>query len=300
MQLLMGLLTSEKSWLSEMNFLMMIYLTHLLVDFIFQSDATVRIKSGKISWNKLKRLVKHAIISNLLVGNMVYLLVWFGEYLTHNNVEDAISWKNYFFTLVCVSIFHFILDFIKSALDTFLKKHWFEKQHEVVTYTLDQLLHLFSIYLSIRFVLGAGGWSKTYTQLVQLLAKPDSIAIIQFVLVLLILETKFSEYFVGKFLRGTGVIPSSNENKNGAKTGTAEDTKYHLGGYIGNLERIMIAIFFFANSIPSISIVVAIKAVTRFKALEEQSAFAEYYLVGSILSLLLGCLFPLLAKMLVF
>lgn len=282
-----------------MNFLMMTYLTHLLVDFIFQNNATVRIKSGKISLVKVKYLVKHAIISNLLVGNTVYLLVWLGEYLTRNNAEGTINWKNYLLILFYVSIFHFILDFIKSSIDSFLEKHWFKKQHEVVTYTLDQLLHLFSIYLSIRLVLGTNGWSRTYSQFVQLLAKPDSIAIIQFVLILLILETKFSEYFVGKFLHGTGVIPSSDENNNGSGTKTVADTKYHLGGYIGNLERVMIAIFFLANSIPSISIVVAIKAVTRFKALEEQSDFAEYYLVGSILSLLLGCLFPLLAKMLV-
>jgi len=294
----MGLSTSERSCLRRMNFLMMTYLTHLLVDFIFQSDATVRTKSGKISWVKLKCLVRHAIISNLVVGIIVYLLVGVGEYLIHNSTEYALNWKNYVLILLWVSGFHFVLDSIKNWLDSVLQKRWFKKQHEVVTYTLDQLLHLFSIYLSIRIVLGVQGWSDTYTQLVKLLAKPDVIAIMQCVLVLLILETKFSEYFVGKFLTGTGVIPSANENKDGSKIETTQDTKYHLGGYIGNLERIMIAIFFFANSIPSISIVVAIKAVTRFKALEEQSDFAEYYLIGSILSLLLGCLFPLLAKLL--
>lgn len=283
-----------------MNFLMMTYLTHLLVDFIFQSDATVKLKAGSISWLKLKCLAKHAIISTLLIGNVVYLLVWLGEYLIHNNTKSTLSWKNYFFILLYVSLFHFILDFIKRGIDGILKKHWFKKQHEVVTYTLDQFLHLCSIYLSIRLILGVQGWGNTYNQLVNLLNSRDVIMIIQFILVLLILETKFSEYFVGQFLNGTGVITVANKSKPGLKTTTVSDSKYHLGGYIGNLERIMIAIFFFANSIPSISIVVAIKAVTRFKALEEKSDFAEYYLIGSILSLLLGCLFPLLAKLFLF
>jgi len=101
-----------------------------------------------------------------------------------------------------------------------------------------------------------------------------------------LLLTKFSDRFIDYFLRGTGT-----------SFATTSDSSPHLGGYIGNLERLIILVFFLINSIPSISIVVAIKAVTRFKALEtNEHDFAEYYLIGSMLSLLLGCTFSLLAR----
>jgi len=276
-----------------MNFLLMTYLTHLLVDFIFQSDATVKTKAEEFSWIKIKCLFGHAIISNLVIGNIVYLLVWTGEFLLYNNDKHALSWCTYFLLLFYVSVCHFALDLFKSTCDTLLEKKWFDHQHEVVTYTLDQVLHILSIYLAMWLVRGPNAWSQSYEQLTGLLNHGDIIALVQFGLVFLILETKFSEYFVGKFLKGTGVSLPASDNSN-----TEKAQKYHLGSYIGNLERIMIAIFFFSNNIPSISIVVAIKAVTRFKDIETQSDFAEYYLIGSILSLLLGCLFPLLAQQL--
>ncbi|WP_191979299.1 DUF3307 domain-containing protein [Levilactobacillus koreensis] len=271
---------------------MMTYLTHLLVDFIFQRDTTVEIKSGKMSWQKTKCLFGHAVISNLVIGLALYFIVWSSQQLIHGGNHDAFNLLDYFLILLWISGFHFVLDAIKYPIQLGLKNHWFTKQSDVVTYTLDQILHLISIFLAIDIILGSSRLATAYTQLQTSLKGGNVIVILQGILILLILETKFSEYFIKKFLTGTGVIPTV-ENTNHNDTAP----KYHLGGYIGNLERIMIAIFFLSNSIPSISIVVAIKAVTRFKALDN-SEFAEYYLLGSILSLLLGCLFPLIVHQL--
>ncbi|WP_203640414.1 DUF3307 domain-containing protein [Levilactobacillus andaensis] len=276
-----------------MTIIMMTYLTHLLVDFIFQRDTTVEIKSGKMSWQKTKCLLGHAVISNLVIGLALYFITWISQQFIYGGNHDAFNLLDYFLILLWISGFHFVLDAMKHPIQLWLKKHWFTKQSDVVTYALDQILHLFSIFLAITIILGSSRLAAAYTQLQTSLKGGNVIVILQGILILLILETKFSEYFIKKFLTGTGVIPTAET------TSSNDDSpKYHLGGYIGNLERIMITIFFLSNSIPSISIVVAIKAVTRFKTLENNSDFAEYYLLGSILSLLLGCLFPLIVHQL--
>lgn len=275
-----------------MTIIVMTYLTHLLVDFIFQRNATVEIKSGKMSWQKIKCLLGHAVISNLVIGLALYVIVWSSQQLIYGGSHADFNLLDYFWILLWISGFHFVLDAVKHPIQLCLK-YWFPKQSDVVTYALDQILHLFSIFLAIAIILDSSRLAADYTQLQTSLKGGNVIAILQGILILLILETKFSEYFIKKFLTGTGVIPTAET------TSSNDDSpKYHLGGYIGNLERIMITIFFLSNSIPSISIVVAIKAVTRFKTLENNSDFAEYYLLGSILSLLLGCLFPLIVHQL--
>ncbi|WHQ77328.1 hypothetical protein QFC96_05345 [Latilactobacillus curvatus] len=64
-----------------------------------------------------------------------------------------------------------------------------------------------------------------------------------------------------------------------------------LGRHIGHLERFAILILFYTHNVASIAVIVAIKALTRFKAIESnEHHFAEYYLIGSLLSLIFGCL----------
>lgn len=71
-----------------------------------------------------------------------------------------------------------------------------------------------------------------------------------------------------------------------------------LGRHIGRLERLAILLLFYTNNVASIAVVVAIKALTRFRAIEaNQQHFAEYYLIGSLLSLIFGCLGGYLLKL---
>lgn len=65
----------------------------------------------------------------------------------------------------------------------------------------------------------------------------------------------------------------------------AEKMKY--GKYIGYLERLLIMVLVAMNSIGVIAFVVAIKALARFKQFEDRN-FAEYYLLGTMVSILLG------------
>jgi hypothetical protein len=55
------------------------------------------------------------------------------------------------------------------------------------------------------------------------------------------------------------------------------------GKWIGILERIIILVFLFMNQMVSIGFIVAIKSIARFKMMENK-IFAEYYLLGTLLS----------------
>jgi hypothetical protein len=60
-----------------------------------------------------------------------------------------------------------------------------------------------------------------------------------------------------------------------------------VGKYIGILERILIAIFVLIGAYQGLVLLGAFKTLTRFKQFEDKS-FAEYYLIGTLFSILIG------------
>ncbi|HWO95279.1 MAG TPA: DUF3307 domain-containing protein [Bacillus sp. (in: firmicutes)] len=67
------------------------------------------------------------------------------------------------------------------------------------------------------------------------------------------------------------------------------------GKYIGILERLLITIFVVLNIYQGLVLLGAIKTVSRFKQFEDKN-FAEYYLLGTLLSLIAGITLGLLIK----
>ncbi len=61
------------------------------------------------------------------------------------------------------------------------------------------------------------------------------------------------------------------------------------GKYIGILERILISLFIISNMYQGLLLIGAIKTLTRFKQFDDRD-FAEYYLFGTLLSLVFGLL----------
>lgn len=76
-------------------------------------------------------------------------------------------------------------------------------------------------------------------------------------------------------------------------SGRAEKTAAR-GRYIGDIERVLIAIGLLAGSWQLIASVIALKAVARFKELDQQLQ-AEYFLVGSLASILWAIIISLVA-----
>lgn len=67
---------------------------------------------------------------------------------------------------------------------------------------------------------------------------------------------------------------------------TNSETIPGAGAIIGNLERILSAIFLAMNQITAIGFIYTAKSIARFKEIEENRGFAEYYLIGTLFSIL--------------
>ena len=79
------------------------------------------------------------------------------------------------------------------------------------------------------------------------------------------------------------------------KTKEIDQKEYKTGRIIGLLERIFIYLFVLLNQFAAIGFILAAKGVTRFKDFESRT-FAEYVLIGTLLSALLAMGIALLVK----
>lgn len=64
--------------------------------------------------------------------------------------------------------------------------------------------------------------------------------------------------------------------------------EYNRGRLIGNLERILLTIVVAAGSYAALAFLVAAKGVVRSEEFEKSREFAEYFLIGSLASVLVA------------
>ena len=86
-----------------------------------------------------------------------------------------------------------------------------------------------------------------------------------------------------------GVDPSlAPTEKETAADETLENlqTVAGAGAIIGNMERILSAIFMATGQWAAIGVIFTAKSIARFKQMEENKQFAEYYLIGTLYSIL--------------
>ncbi|CAN5159890.1 hypothetical protein BH23BAC3_BH23BAC3_04610 [soil metagenome] len=80
---------------------------------------------------------------------------------------------------------------------------------------------------------------------------------------------------------------------------TISDQQYNTGRVIGMLERIFIYVFAIAGQFAAIGFILTAKGVVRYKEFENNKTFAEYVLIGTLLSALLALLIALLVGSLI-
>lgn len=85
--------------------------------------------------------------------------------------------------------------------------------------------------------------------------------------------------------------PTSEQNESEKHETSFPET----GAIIGSLERVVILILASLGQYAAIALVIADKSMARYKRISESSAFAEYYLLGTLASLMVA----LIAGMLV-
>lgn len=84
-------------------------------------------------------------------------------------------------------------------------------------------------------------------------------------------------------------LQPKRESGDAAAGGPVDEREYNTGRVIGMLERIFVYVFVLAGQYAAIGFILAAKGVARFHELENRT-FAEYVLIGTLLSTLLAAL----------
>ena len=178
---------------------------------------------------------------------------------------------NYLLYFALVWFSHALIDFLKNRLNSLIVRHHAQK----LAFILDQILHLISIF-ALYFLLGqqqipVPNWLTDRYLMLQALfffaltGKPVNILFNLF----------FSKYQAGE---------DSGETIAGA------------GAMIGILERLIMGLSLIFGQFTAIGLVFTAKSIARYNKISESQSFAEYYLIGSLFSMIAvlfvyGCLY---------
>ena len=233
--------------------LILFLIAHVLGDFYLQSKA---IAKGKQT--SFKNLVIHGIVYLLAMAMVILPLLGL----------TFLKW-----VLLAASL-HFLVDWFKIL---FTRKRSLTDKTKTRLYLMDQLLHV--ILLAGTFFLAAQVETIQWTNLMSLLIEYFNLEIglfLKWMLALLIVIKPVS-ITIGIVLWQYQPITVDKE----------EVGHPGVGALIGILERLIILVMLSQSQYAAIGFVLTAKSIARYNKLIENPQFSEYYLLGTLLSMLL-------------
>lgn len=237
----------------RINFLVLLFM-HVLGDYYFQNDRLAKKKTMSIV-----SVARHCII--YAAACMILTI--------------AIYSKSIIIGVVALIISHVIIDFVKYFLVKYLtRKGKYTAADERTIYIVDQGFHLISIAI-IAYVFSVNNNVITVVPYIQSVFEVLNLSVekaFMWCLVLLLIW-KPANITIKKLLSLHRPIDES----------LGEDAK-KAGGIIGLLERLVILILLSINQFSAIGLVLTAKSIARYDEISKKKAFAEYYLLGTLLS----------------
>lgn len=220
---------------------------HILGDFYFQSDDL----SGK-KQEKLRYVLLHSLIY-LLISCVCVIPFW--------SVTLLIS-------AASLAVLHFIVDSVKFFYAN-------DKETNSTIFAIDQLIHISFIagaaivltYINyeLKLIPFINGFVSAITN------EPDAILAWTGLLLMAVKPANITiKQMVAKYK------PAEMDSKDSKKA----------GAFIGTLERIIILLLLSVNQYSAIGLVLTAKSIARYNKISEDKEFAEYYLLGTLLSAL--------------
>lgn len=279
--------------------LKLLLIAHLIGDFFLQPVKLVEQKK-----NSIKGLIIHTIIYTLMIA---LVLLLFGN-----------IWEITFWTFL-IFISHFAIDYVR------IKKNKNNKNNNIRFYSfvIDQLIHVLILVINAFVIKSDLNVIGTFFYDIEILREIGFNNIINYSLSILIVlkpSSIFIKYFfdfifIKKEKNFTdekeNIITSynliiSNENKVEKKIEISQqkvvdnlkeknNDSDNIGSLIGILERVIILLLGALGLYGSIALVLTAKSLARFKQLENKK-FAEKYLVGTLMSLIIAILALLVIK----
>ncbi|MFD2637300.1 DUF3307 domain-containing protein [Piscibacillus salipiscarius] len=273
-----------------MVYLALLILAHFIADFSFQSDDLIKGRKDPNFKVRNRSLLKHVMIHFVTAVSLALI----GILITQSINLSIFLMLIIIITLMTVT--HYAIDAAKYHLDQQLTS----QKWKALLFLLDQLLHLIIItipfiYLMQSFHIVNNGFD--YWIIILILIYLNTVVASHFLQIVLekITPPNTMEQIVEEEVdrQEKDEDPQVHTVITRSKT-SYPDSNHKIGRYIGMLERTLIMMFVFSNQVMGITIILAIKSITRFKQFEDKR-FAEYYLIGTLLSMIIGIMFGYLA-----
>ncbi len=206
--------------------------------------------------NNFKYIVIHSIVYGLTTLILVKLIC--------TNFENIYLWM--------IIISHFLVDTIKY----FLKKNEFIKKYQKYIFIIDQIIHITILMIVSYFMIKSGkdyGYNLMALDILNIIG--ISIQSIIILIVQIFLVHKPANIFIVNIMQSYKPIDKENSN--------TENTK-KAGRMIGTIERIIMLFFILIKQYSSVGLVLTAKSIARYNKISEDKEFAEYYLLGTLLS----------------
>lgn len=275
---------------------------HFLADFLFQTNKINDLKNSE----ELKKRIKALLI---------HVLVHFITYIAVTLIFHSYS-KKLVLIMLLISLFHLCIDIAKTEINRIpgvKSSIWYSS----LTYIGDQIAHIVTIVFILQiFNFTAYTWEDTLKFVDTFLLGNNTITknfsgVDKLCLIgsAIIFNTYFCAYLLEIILKplkpnNSSFVDSKLEKKSSTSYKNGEVTTEYViehtnvqndyqepptqvGKYIGMSERILIMFLIAGKAFTAITFLVTIKALTRFKQFDDK-CFAEYYLIGSLLSVLFG------------
>lgn len=239
--------------------LALLVLGHVLADFVFQTDALAQAKY------RVGPLLMHGLIV-VVVHGLVFLPL----------LSPRTS-----VLVVAVGIGHLLIDAVTTRI-----RHRGTRS-ALVVFLGDQLAHLLVLFVGWG-LMDPSAWavSPVVTTLAGVTTLPwEEISTVA------VYAAAFAFAHKGGNAIVRAVLPEDSPE-------SEHETDLEVGYLIGSLERWIILLLGLAGLWEAVAIVVAVKSIARFEELK-QRPFAEYFLVGTLTSVLVAILLVVLVSVLV-
>jgi len=229
----------------------LLFLAHIIGDFYFQSK--------KMAEQKEKSVYK------VLLHSIFYAMAFFVVILPVINKWLVIA-------ATFISLSHLIIDVFKWVIVKRVSK--VNEDKNSLVYVIDQIIHLIFIFIASIFVAIKCDSLNVFSginYIFNIVGVNKQHALSSLLLVLLV--WKPANITIKKIISAYKPVDDF-ENK----------AVINAGGIIGLLERIAILLFLSINQYSAIGLVLTAKSIARYNKISENKEFAEYYLIGTLLS----------------
>lgn len=240
------------------DYFLIFLLGHFIADFLLQSDALVeQMREGSFA-AYLQHGLAHAV-------STVAVAALFGSGLLRSG--------GFHFAVCFVCLLHLAVDFLKIALT---RAQWIDDG--LRAFLVDQCLHILTIAIA-TMIYTHTTLSTAWSLLSGIQAQRGKILAVLIVYLIAVVGSGYAiRYLLRPLLRRLPTLP-----------GESADELRNAGMYIGWLERFLVLTAVLLRSPATVGLVLTAKSIVRYPEIKS-GRFAEYFLIGTLLSILLALL----------